>query len=220
MNQVSNPFDIINPPASQLALDIMPSKIFLIFLSLVLVTLAFSFFRDLIQKFFNSFFNQNDLIGLIKEIRSSGYLTLLPLVLIGIYNCSIFLVLGLEFSIIYSLLFISVFVFLKIILIQIIGKIFPIQIPTQNYTIVLLVYLIALGVLLTPINLLLAVSYLPKIYTLIAGAVLISSVTVIGFIRSFIINIKWISTNKFHFLLYICTVEFAPFLVIYKFFLV
>lgn len=220
MSQVSNPFDIINPPASQLALDFIPSKFFLVFLSLVLVTLAFSFFRDLIQKLFNSFFYQNDLIGLIKEIRSSGPLILLPLVIVGIFNCSIFLVLGFNISVYQCLLYISGFVFLKIIIIQIIGKIYPIQIPIQNYTIILLFYLGALGILLTPINLLLAFSSLPFIYSLIAGGVLLSLVIVIGFFRSFIINIKWISTNKFHFLLYICTVEFAPFLVIYKILLV
>jgi len=220
MSQVANPFDIINPPASQLALDFIPSKFFLVFLSMIFVTLAFSFFRDLIQKFFKSFFYQNELVGLIKEIRSSGLFILLPLVIIGIFNCSIFLVLGLNFSLYQSFLLIAGFVFLKIIFVQIIGKIFPIELAIQNYIIILLVYLIAFGILLTPINLLLAFSGLLPIYFLIMGGVMLSILIVVGSARSFIINIKWISANIFHFLLYICTVEFAPFLVIYKIYLV
>ncbi len=220
MQSTFNPFKIVNPPASDWVTNIISSKILLVFISLVLLTLVFSFFRDLIQKVFQSLIFQNFYASLLKEIRSAGFLLLIPLILIGIYNCSLFIWLSLDYSIIQSLYFLTAFLIFKIFFIQMVGVIFPIKTPTQNYSTSILIFFIALGIGMTPINLLLAFSNIPKIYLLNLGLLFVFLIVASGALRSFTINMNWILKNKFHFLLYICTVEFAPFLVMYKIYLV
>ncbi|MEL7220091.1 MAG: DUF4271 domain-containing protein [Bacteroidota bacterium] len=202
-------------------------------LTLVLLVLTFAsitliFFRTLYVKAYRALFNDN-LLSLLYREREAGalgnflitylvfflsgalFLTLLSQHYQWIANKSLWQQFGLFLQ---ALL--AVFIG-KHLLLAILGYIFPIQKETKRYSFTIMVFALVLGLVLTISALLLA--YTPKdahvfvIYGLLA--VVVTTYILRSFRGLFIAN-RFIFSNQFHFLSYICAVEIGPALCLYK----
>ncbi|MDX1942210.1 MAG: DUF4271 domain-containing protein [Saprospiraceae bacterium] len=106
---------------------------------------------------------------------------------------------------------------IKHLLLNIIGFTFPTEKEVRLYSFLIVVFGIVLGLVLTPINILLA--YGPKSLSpiLIFGTLgLIVLVYAFRYVRSLFIAERFLLFHRFHFLLYICTVEIAPVMILVK----
>lgn len=94
---------------------------------------------------------------------------------------------------------------------------FPFSKESALYNFTIITYNIALGIALMPSILLLALGpdyvFLPVMYLTF---VLISVILLLRYLRGLTISIPYISTDPFHFLLYLCAFEIAPILLIYS----
>lgn len=117
---------------------------------------------------------------------------------------------------VFSLALIILF-FLKHLLLAIIAMIFPLRKPLSKYSFNIMVYNSVLGILLFFINILL--TYLPAgmASTVLWIALFITIIIyAIKYLRSLFAVNRLVILHKFHFLLYLCTVEIAPALILYK----
>ncbi len=105
----------------------------------------------------------------------------------------------------------------KHLLMKILEAVLPAKKELRLYSFTIIIFSIALGILLIPFNLLIAygpTEAVPGVITL--SLVALGLVLVFRFVRGIFIGGRVLAANLFHFLLYICTVEIAPALIIAK----
>lgn len=105
----------------------------------------------------------------------------------------------------------------KHLLMKILEAVLPAKKELRLYSFTIIIFSIALGILLIPFNLLIAygpAEVLPGVITL--ALVALGLVLGFRFVRGIFIGGRVLAANLFHFLLYICTVEIAPALIIAK----
>lgn len=115
------------------------------------------------------------------------------------------------------LLAISIVVFGKHIVLFVIREVFPIQKEVAEYNFTITLFLSILGLILMPCNLILG--FAPHTMATISLYFIgIVTVLVLGYLafRAFLIGSKFLGANRFHFFVYLCTVEIAPILLIVK----
>ncbi|MEM9545716.1 MAG: DUF4271 domain-containing protein [Bacteroidota bacterium] len=99
----------------------------------------------------------------------------------------------------------------------ILGRIFPIKKDSQLFGFTIQTFNIFLGILLIPFNLIIAFGPLNATVPLIyIGLVIIGILTLLRTFRGFLIASSYIQSNLFHFLLYLCTFEILPILLLIK----
>ncbi len=114
---------------------------------------------------------------------------------------------------------ISIFILIKVLLERLIGSLFEIDKLIDEYLFQKISYKNYLGLLLLPINTILLYSFpdaLNLVYVFI-GLLLI--VNIIGLITSFKTHQNLIKNNLFYFILYLCALEIAPYIILYKVFI-
>ena len=128
---------------------------------------------------------------------------------------------GFFYSFIYSLAVVGGVILLKHVLLALISYIFPVQKELSLYNFTIITFGIMLSLFLVPANTAIAYSTGETATYLVYGS--IGALLVFFLFRSlrglFIAN-QYLRFHKFHFLLYICTVEIAPILVLVKLFLI
>lgn len=105
----------------------------------------------------------------------------------------------------------------KHLLMKILEAVLPAKKELRLYSFTIIIFSIALGILLIPFNLLIAYGpkeAVPGVITL--SLVMLGLVMGFRFVRGIFIGGRLLAANLFHFLLYICTVEIAPVLIIAK----
>ena len=105
----------------------------------------------------------------------------------------------------------------KHLLMKILEAVLPAKKELRLYSFTIIIFSIALGILLIPFNLLIAygpAEAVPGVITL--ALVAIGLLLGFRFVRGIFIGGRVLASNLFHFLLYICTVEIAPALIIAK----
>ncbi len=111
----------------------------------------------------------------------------------------------------------SVVIFGKHFVLYVIQEVFPIRKEVAEYNFTIVVFLSILGLILMPCNLILGFAPGPmsNISMYFIGIV---TVLVLGYlaIRALLIGSKYLSTNRFHFFMYLCTVEIAPLFILFK----
>ena len=120
-----------------------------------------------------------------------------------------------EFMTIFA--FIAALVYFKHFVLYIIKEVFPIKKEASEYNFTINVFLSVLGLILMPCNLILA--YAPDNIAKITLAFMgIATSIVFGYLafRSLLIGSKFLSSNRFHFFMYLCTVEIAPLFILFK----
>jgi len=203
-------------------------KLWMTIILVTILTLLVNLYKSALGKVYRSFLNDN----FLKMVhRDYGTVTMIPylilytfsLILIGIF---IFVVLNYyEISFFSSPIIdllacvgavFAIFI-VKHLVLQIIGSIFPISKAIEQYSFTIIIFGIIIGLLLLPAILL--ITYAPPnlTITLIYGTfIVIGLVYLYRILRSLFIGIKYISLHKFHFFVYLCTIEIAPLLVLIK----
>jgi len=203
-------------------------KLWMTIIFVTLLTLLVNIYKSFLLKVYRSFLNDN----FLKMIhRDYGTATMIPylilyafsLMLIGIF---LFLVLNhYKFSFFSSPLLdllasvggvFGIFL-IKHLVLQIISTIFPISKEIGQYSFTIIIFGIIVGLLLFPSILLILYApsnlTVPLIYGTFAVVVLIYLYRIL---RSLFIGLKYISLHKFHFFVYLCTIEIAPLLILLK----
>ncbi len=105
----------------------------------------------------------------------------------------------------------------KHLLLSIVGYIFPIQKELSLYNFTIMVFGILIGLLLLPINIVIAFAPIAigKVIVYLAlGAII--AIYLFRIIRGLSIGSKYLVLHKFHFFIYLCTVEILPVIVLLK----
>lgn len=118
----------------------------------------------------------------------------------------------------FKLLFgIGAIVLIKVLLERLIGSLFEIDALIDSYLFQKTTYKNFTGLVLLPVNILLIYSFSTSktIIYIILGVILL--INLIGFITSFKNHQKILLNNFFYFILYLCALEIAPYLILYWF---
>jgi len=197
-------------------------------LLMVALAILLSLFRPLIGKVFPALFNENQFNLLYRDQDGQSPWPFYLLYLFFFANLAFFLLqwlwpLGLRLStrpapdLLMLIAGVGLAFGLKHLLLRVLGYIFPLRPQLAQYSFAIRLYSIALGLLLLPVNLLLAFApaelHTGLIY-LVLGAVALAYL--LRSLRGLVIAGSTAWSNKFHFLLYICTVEIAPVVVLAK----
>ena len=111
---------------------------------------------------------------------------------------------------------IGVFLLVKLILERLTSKILNIENIVYNYIFQKTSYKIFLGLLLIPINAVLVYSWHPNQINISVFFIILITINIAGIILFIKDNLKTIKKNWFYFILYLCALEIAPYLVLYK----
>jgi hypothetical protein len=109
-------------------------------------------------------------------------------------------------------------VLLKILLEIGIGHLFDIPKLFHSYVFEQVSFLNFLGVVLLPLNSLLIFSILNHYILMITTLVISGVILFVGFMKSIKTYQKLLTNNFFYFILYLCTLEIGPYIVLYKLF--
>lgn len=242
-----NPFAIAPPPTQSSAIEQQPEGPLLVrrdntptvldargrtlgihVLLLLIMALCWIFFRSLLARCYRALFSEGLFNQLYRE-RSGGKLRqfLLPYLLFFAAAGFFIYLAGQTFEQFPSdqpweywknfTLSLAAFFLGKHLLLRFIGWLFPIQEELSQYSFLIMVFGIIMGMLLIPINLLL--SYAPVDTT---KFILYASLAVLGIMyllratRGILLSNRLLSTGPLHFLLYICAVEIAPLFILYR----
>jgi hypothetical protein len=248
-NDTGNPFDVVPPTEGSVqeprqAVELQPqptdssvtpnSRLALIvniFLFLAL-TILVTFFRTQLNRAYRAFLNDNMLGQLQRERETVGGLPYYLFYTLFFFSAGFFIY-QLSHHFEYEMLrgqqwlsfllctgLLTAFFLSKHILLSIIAFIFPIQKEIRLYSMTIIVFSLMLGLLLLPSNLLL--SFAPESLArsvVLISLLIIAAIYLFRVLRSLFIGNKFLLFHKFHFLLYICTVEIAPMVIIIRLFL-
>lgn len=205
-------------PAAQL----IQIRLWYTILLLILLTFLLTLFRNASMLAFAGFFNDNQFFLAYREQQGRGILpfialyTLLPINLgsfifftLQYYNLSLWNSPWLEIGGCIALVF--GIVLLKHSVLALIGNLFPVSQEISRYNFLIVVFGVVTGLLLAPVNILL--TFGPEtIHSWLVPSTMatIAFFYLFRFLRGVLIANKFLLFHRFHFLLYICTVEIAP----------
>jgi len=205
------------------------SFLFTIFILLVVfLAILFTMLREYFNKVRRAFLNDNMLNQLQREqgfLPQAPYLFLYSLFFI---TSGTFIFLGLDylnklpFDGYWTNLYVCIgsvlaFFLFKHFLLSIISWLFPIKKEIGLYNFSIIIFNIIIGVILVPFILFIIYgsSDMVKIMFYVALGLVIT-ILLFRHLRGLFISGKYLVLNKFHFLLYLCTVEIAPVIVLIK----
>ncbi len=114
---------------------------------------------------------------------------------------------------------IGAFILIKVLIERLIGSLFEIDKFIDTYLFQKISYKNYLGLLLLPINAILLFSFLNSLTLIYIFAGLLLCVNLIGLITSFKMHQSLIKSNLFYFILYLCALEIAPYIILYQVFI-
>ena len=240
-----NPFDIVVPASGETAPNpirevVLPDDVapeesqnrFLfgtLVVMLILLVVAFSLFRYHISLVLQAFSNDN----MLRQIhRDQGVFIQSPylfLYLVFFFNAGFFeFLLSQHFAWKLPspsnwenlLMFVgatTLIFFAKHILLKLIEWVYPFHKEVKAFSFTIIIFSITLGFTLIPINLILAFGP-PASHTILIYLALfiIGGIYLFRSLRGLLLGSSYLVSNRFHFLLYICTVEIAPLLILIK----
>lgn len=195
-------------------------------LSLLLIAIVANVKRSLFSKIFKSFTNDNMLKLTQREENNglnAGFLILYIVFALNVASL-IYLLIGQNqglrtgYWLIFFLVVVGIYL-LRHISMFILGFIFPIDKETSQYSFLIAVVNILLGLILIPINLIIA--YAPESLAVAMTYIVIGILGFAYIIRSskgMLLGLLNYGTHLFHFFLYLCTFEIVPVLLIYRVF--
>lgn len=121
---------------------------------------------------------------------------------------------------IFKLMFgIGAFILIKVLLERLIGSLFSIDNLMDKYQFQKTSYKNYLGLVLIPINVLLLYSVTPNKAIVLTIIILLTIINTIGLLTSYKSNLNLIKRDFFYFILYLCTLEIGPYIILYKVFI-
>jgi len=113
---------------------------------------------------------------------------------------------------------IGALILIKVLLERLIGSIFEIDSLIDSYVFQKSNFKNYIGLVLLPINILFIFAVHPTKSLIYIAIGLLFAINSVGFIMSFKMHQKLILNNLFYFILYLCALEIAPYIILYKFF--
>jgi len=110
---------------------------------------------------------------------------------------------------------ITTFVLIKVLIERLIGSLFEIDQLIDHYIFQKTAYKHLTGVILIPLNLLFIYVFEPSKVAILIVILVIIAINLAGFITSFKTFQKLLISNFFYFILYLCTLEIGPYIIIY-----
>lgn len=195
---------------------------------LALTTLIFIFFRSLYGKIYKAIFNDNQLSLLYRERQGGAFGNFFIAYGVFFFSTSLFIYLTLEHLNLlpqgdmlknYGLIIVSLLgLFVaKHLLLALIALIFPIEKEIHVYSFTIMIFAIVIGLIMSLADFILA--YSPeglKTYIIYFISLFFLFIYLLRSLRGFFIANRFVFNYLFHFLLYLCAVEIAPALIIYK----
>lgn len=127
---------------------------------------------------------------------------------------------GVSINLLFKLILgIAVFILIKILLERLIASVFEIDTLIDQYLFQKTSYKNYLGLILIPVNAVLIFSISPSITNIYIIVILLLLLNIIGLISSFKTHQNTIKGNLFYFILYLCALEIAPYIILYKVFI-
>lgn len=210
-------------------LKVSNQNILIIFtvLSLLLLAALLAVNRAMINKSYRAIANDNYLRFLFREYKSMPWLYWLFYLLFSmnlgffLYMLSSHLNLDFEPTVLFLLIcivIVAIIYLTKQVVLQILSATFPVEKEAQLYGFVTMLINNLLGLILVPINLLVAFAP-PEVakWALWFGVAAIVSLYFFRQLKGLFISGKFITSYQFHFFLYLCTAEIAPLLILGKF---
>ena len=111
---------------------------------------------------------------------------------------------------------ICVYILIKVLVERLIGSLFEMDVMIDQYLFQKISYKNYLGVILIPVNALLLYSFKPTLTFFYITVMLLFIVILIGLFTSFKAHQNLIKYNFFYFILYLCALEIAPCIILYK----
>lgn len=237
IEQVSeNPFDKVNPvkevPTEEIMVEPLlteqSTNFFLLITLLLLLALLLTFLRSFAVASVGALGTENLFNFLYREMSGRGVLPYLLLYIFFIINLGIFFHFSMtiltdnlhfNFKPNYYVVFFLPFILLglKHLLLTFIGFIFPIKKELDRYQFLMVVTGISMGLFVSPVNIFLP--YLNeewKQISILGTFIFLGLVLLYHFLRGVTLGVRFIGSHQFHFLLYICTIEIAPVLILVK----
>ncbi|MCK5401846.1 MAG: DUF4271 domain-containing protein [Flavobacteriaceae bacterium] len=106
-------------------------------------------------------------------------------------------------------------ILIKVLIERLIGSLFEIDTLIDSYVFQKTNYKNYIGLILLPINILLIFAIEPSKTILYVVIALMFFINLIGFVTSFKMHQKLILNNLFYFILYLCALEIAPYIILY-----
>ena len=195
---------------------------------LVLLALISSLYRTQLVRAFRAFGNENVIRMLQREKGTVTYMPYYVWFAFFILNGGFYLYLLMrhqEVSIsnsnwgtfLYALAGVAMVFFLKQLAVRMMGYIFPIAKEAELYNMTITIFGIVMGIVLVVLNLFIA--YVPEDLLRIfifSSFIVIGGIYLFRAIRGLSISSKFLGFHKFHFFIYLCTVEIAPVLILWK----
>ena len=120
----------------------------------------------------------------------------------------------------FKLLFgVGALVLIKVLLERLIGSLFEIDALIDSYLFQKTTYKNYTGFILLPVNILLIYTITPTKGVVYAVLALIFLINLMGFMTSFKNHQKILLNNFFYFILYLCALEIAPYIILFKVFI-
>lgn len=197
---------------------------------MIYLALEITLFKSLMNDVYRAFTNDNVLKLLHREQRDFIAFPFLLMYIFFFFNFGIFVFLTFHYfglapksleMLSYCILGVGVLFLLKHILLKIVEMIFPVQKEIKLYSFSLVIFSSILGFALVPFNVVaaFAAENLAEI-ALYGGLVTVFAISVFCSLRGLFLASKYLSFHKFHFFMYLCTVEIAPVLVVIKLLLI
>ena len=195
---------------------------------LILLALISSLYRTQLIRAFRAFGNENVLRMLQREKGTVTYLPYYIWFIFFLLNGGFYVYLLMRHNEVsvadsnwgtfsYALIGVAVVFFLKQLVIRIMGYIFPIEKEAELYNMTITIFGIVMGIVLVVLNLFMA--YAPKDLLKVfvfSSFIVIGGMYLFRAIRGLSISTKFLRFHKFHFFIYLCTVEIAPVLILWK----
>lgn len=239
-----NPFDIGSSGAPQQSQPVpkpdpvakadkkMPSNSFvfgIILGMLLLLSIAVSLNRFILRNLYQAFLNDASFRQALKDRVSFGWSPFIMLYILFLVNAGIFVYLltmhnGISTIKVprlvwleYCILGVSAVFLLKLAVLSYIGYVFPVAKESSSYRFLMIIFGIILGLFLVPVNIFLAFSQeATGDWLIILSLILIAALYIFRSFRSLVIATRFLAFHKLHFLLYLCTVEVAPLIILTK----
>ncbi len=243
-----NPFDIVAPPVTSSPIISRPyvvtpesSKIdeenrfkrflFLVFsLDLILLAMFVILFNEYFIRIFEAFRSDNLMSQLYRERETGLSLPIVILYSIFFINAGIFAFLAIHYFDVavslsnWQLLLscigaITAIYLVKHIFLSLVSFVLPVERQVKLYSFSINIFNIITGLTLIPFNLF--IGFGPSGSTsffVYFGIIIIVLLLIFRYLRALAIANRYISLHLFHFLLYICTTEIVPLVILYKIF--
>ncbi len=197
-----------------------------ILLLMIFLALEITLYKSLINKVYRAFTNDNILKLLHREQREFIAFPYLLLYIFFFFSFGIFVFLAFHYygfipkslsAMLYCIGGIGLLFLLKHILLKIVEMIFPVGKEIKQYSFSMVVFSSILGFAIVPFNIIVAFAAAPFAKVALYGGLLaIFGISVFCILRGLFLASKYLSFHKFHFFMYLCTVEIAPVLVVVK----